>query len=76
MKQVAIAIDQLLNTLLGGKADETLSARVYRIELNGGNSWPRRFVDNLFFWQKNHCSTAWQAEHDRLHFPSIYRKSH
>lgn len=30
MMQTAIAIDQLLNALLGGFADETLSARAWR----------------------------------------------
>ena len=30
MKQVAIAIDQLLNTALGSWADETISARIWR----------------------------------------------
>lgn len=28
--QVMVAVDQLVNTLLGGWADETLSARAYR----------------------------------------------
>lgn len=31
LHQVAIAADQQLNTLLGGWADETLSARCYRL---------------------------------------------
>jgi len=30
MKQIAIAIDQFLNALLGDWADETLSARMWR----------------------------------------------
>ena len=33
MKQVAIAFDQLINTLLGGYADETLSARAHRMRV-------------------------------------------
>ncbi len=73
-RQVLIAVDQLANTLTGGMADETLSARVYRIELNGGNYWPRRFIDGLFFWQENHCARSWQAEYARHHLPASYRK--
>ena len=31
LKQVRIAIDQLLNALLGGYADESLSSRAYTL---------------------------------------------
>ena len=33
--QIAVAFDQLVNTLLGGWADETLSARAWRHKLDG-----------------------------------------
>lgn len=33
LKQLLIAIDQVLNALLGGMADETLSARAHRQRL-------------------------------------------
>ena len=36
MKQFLIALDQLANTLAGGYADETLSARAHRIAEEGG----------------------------------------
>lgn len=32
LKQIAIAFDQLLNAMLGGMADETLSARAHRTQ--------------------------------------------
>ena len=52
--QVMVAIDQLVNTLLGGWADETLSARAWRHKLDGSRSWPAWIIDHLFFWQDNH----------------------
>ena len=36
VKQVLIALDQLANTLLAGHADETLSARAYRLSRDHG----------------------------------------
>lgn len=49
LKQIAIAFDQLLNALLGGMADETLSARAHRT----GSAW-EPLIDALFFWQADH----------------------
>jgi len=37
--QIAIAIDQLANTLLGGTADETMSARAHRMRVKGHRYW-------------------------------------
>lgn len=33
MMQFLIAVDQLINTILGGKADETMSARAHRMRV-------------------------------------------
>ena len=75
MKQVAIAIDQLLNAIFGGYADETLSARVYR---NRNRSWWwamwLKIIDCIFFWQKAHCFESHNSELNRLHLPKNYRK--
>ena len=37
-KRTLIAVDQLLNTLLGGWPDETLSSRCYRLGAGRGES--------------------------------------
>ena len=37
-KRTLIAFDQLINTLLGGWPDETLSSRCYRWARDGGES--------------------------------------
>lgn len=51
LKQIAIAVDQLGNTLLGGWADETLSARAYRNRFSS-NGWRLLYslINDVFFW--------------------------
>lgn len=73
MKQVLIAIDQLANTLIGGYADETLSAAAYRWEKDDIRSWPRRLIDALFFFEEQHCFESWRAELLRTQLPRGYR---
>ena len=68
LKQIAIAIDQLLNALLGGMADETLSARAHRT----GSAW-EPFIDALFFWQVGHCFQSYISEKERKQLPTEYR---
>lgn len=73
VKQILIAVDQLANTLLGGMADETLSARAFRLELQGNGDRARKAIDALFFWQRHHCYRAWRSEIERRQLPSFYR---
>ena len=68
LKQIAIAIDQLANTLLGGFSDETLSARAHRT----GSAW-EPVIDALFFWQADHCQDAYLSEKERKQLPTEYR---
>lgn len=72
MKQVLIAADQLVNTMLGGMADETLSARLWRTQHPA-----YRWVDALFFWDRDgsarHCELSYKAEQLRQHLPERYR---
>lgn len=61
-----IAIDQLLNALTGGAADETLSSRTYRGAILAKQPKKRwcvlyRFINGLFR-DKNHCKTAYESE--------------
>ena len=46
-----IAFDQLINTIFFGNPDETISSRVGR---KYPNSSFARFINAIFFWQKNH----------------------
>lgn len=74
MRQAAIALDQLANALLGGMADETISARLYR---NSGRYWYARAamlaLDALLSpVTRDHCLRAWEAEGRREHLPRDY----
>lgn len=71
--QILVAVDQLANTMLGGMADETLSARAWRHHLDGSRDWPRSIIDALFFWQADHCRTAYESEVERRQLPPEYR---
>lgn len=73
--QVLIAFDQLINTLLGGMADETLSAVAYRHSIDGKRKWPCWLIDHIFFWQEHHCFEAYISEIERAHLPNAYRKT-
>lgn len=83
LRQIAIAFDQLLNTFIpGGMADETLSARAYRMREKGQPvwGWTADFIDLIFFWQKddkgrrNHCQRSYQSEVERRHLPDYYSR--
>lgn len=69
-----IALDQLFNALLGGWADETLSARSYREGL-----WCEKWINQLFFrhqdtaGHKNHCEQCYWYERRRQDLPKEYR---
>ncbi len=72
-KQIAIAFDQFLNTLLAGFADETLSARAWRMQYKK-RRWMlvRMIIDTIFFWQDEHCLQAFLSERERKHLPPEY----
>ena len=55
-KQIPIAIDQLVNALFGGWADETISSVAWR-KRNECRGWAllRNLIDTLFFLQADHC---------------------
>ena len=72
--QNLVAIDQVMNTLLGGKADETLSARAWRAEQKGrpfGLIF-RPLIDTLLFFDPNHCYNSYLSEFYRRQLPSEY----
>lgn len=78
--QLFIAVDQLLNVLLMGFADETLSARSYRAwrddKIFGRLTMP--IINVLFSWQKQpddkgHCYNAYLKEKEKRGLPPEYR---
>jgi hypothetical protein len=86
--QPLIALDQALNTLIWsshdrtsdiwsgfGMADETLSARAYRLSaVSDAWLWARRVIDTVFFWEYDHCRESWVAEINRAGLPRVYRR--
>jgi hypothetical protein len=74
IKQNLIAIDQFANALFGGYADETISARAYRMSLVSAHwVYVRKAIDLLFFFERNHCYMAWVSEFERHQLPLEYR---
>lgn len=85
MKQLLIALDQLLNTLTWsshdkkvfergfGYADETLSARAFRLSFES-KYWKafKVVLDILFWFDKDHCFSSWLAEFNKKQYPTIY----
>ena len=65
-----IAVDQLVNALIGGWPDETLSSRAYRMAADG-NPWAMYAIDGLanLFGDENHCETSFKSERLRLQAP-------
>ena len=64
--QCVLTIDQAANVFLFfGWADETLSARCWRLHYSY-KFWAvaRRVVDAIFFFEKNHC---WKAFLNEVH---------
>lgn len=72
-KGVLIALDQLVNALLGGWPDETLSSRAWRWDRDGKRKWPRVLADTLFFWEKGHCEESYRSEREGRQLPPELR---
>lgn len=74
---VLIAFDQLVNALIGGAPDETLSAAAWK-GAQQGKLLPRLFcplIDALFYpFQRDHCRKAYEAELRREQLPESYRQ--
>lgn len=73
LKQVLIAFDQLINALLGGWADESLSAHAWRQYLEGKRNWPYLLIDAILFFDGNHCRTSYESELERTQLPPSMR---
>ena len=80
VKQLLIALDQLANVLIGlvcgyrSWADETLSAKAYRLELERGRSWARKLIDFLLWFDADHCRTSYESEVNKRQMPPSMRE--
>lgn len=74
IKNILIALDQLLNTIFNGWPDETLSARAHRLEQERGRKWPRFLIDLILFFDKDHCYQSYLSEIERRQLPPSMRE--
>ncbi len=57
-----IGIDQLVNVVLGGAPDRTISYRAYSHREHWSGAASVKFIDWLFSWhEKDHCRTVYEA---------------
>ena len=68
-----VALTQLLNALLFGEPDESTSGRAHRQQRKLRWRIVRRVINAAFFWQRDHCESAWLAERARRHIPPEMR---
>lgn len=69
-RQVAKALDQLVNALLGGYCDECISSRAYRHQ--GQLGWRIAMCCiNALFLNCNHCKESFERDQD---LPSCYKR--
>ena len=73
-----IAIDQLAwvaLTLGNGLPDETISAALWRTEQQGKvfGRFFRPLIDTLFWFDPDHCKSAYNSELRKLQLPGSYR---
>lgn len=58
ISRVAIAFSILLNTIFGGRSNQTLSATQYERRKQG--LWNLcDTIDKIFYWESEHCKNAW-----------------
>lgn len=74
-KSILIAVDQLLNTIFNGWPDETFSSRCWRWSKDGKRDWPRKLVDGILFWDKNHCRESYESERVGRQLPPELRRA-
>ena len=71
LSNVVYSLDQLVNTLLGGFADESLSARSFRLSSTYRAWYIIMVIINTVFMNPNHCKHAFEHEVD---LPPEYKK--
>lgn len=76
-RNIAISLDQLLNTILAGEPDETLSSRAHRMRVKGQRywSWTAGAIDLLWlviFREKDHCHASYESELRRAQMPKEF----
>lgn len=70
-------LDRAVNGLTGGSFHRTLSARAHLTARNGHKywGWTERFINQLFFWDENHCKNQWEQEEKIQYSPMTVREA-
>ena len=76
IKNILIALDQLLHALFCCEVDETLSSRAYRLDKERGRKWPHLLIDTLLFFDRDHCYQSYLSEIERKQLPPSMRNVH
>lgn len=71
---ILVAVDQLVNTVLAGYPDETLSSRAHRAYVaDKPFKFFRYIINAIFWWQVDHCLSAYNYEKRRQDIPPELR---
>ena len=78
IENLLIAIDQLINAILGGSCDETISALCYRKSQEKGHYFYKilKFILDVCLSpiRQDHCEQAYLSEVCRKQLPPEYRR--
>jgi hypothetical protein len=67
IKNIAIGLDLLINTIFGGYPGETMSGRTWRLRNCQPYKTIRPVIDWLFsFWGPDHCQRSYESRSDYL----------
>ena len=76
--RVCISFSIFVNTLFGGKNNQTVSARQYFCQLQ--NRWNFCFLINGFFWwEENHCQDSydkWEVINNAMQYYDEYKEKY
>lgn len=70
LRQVAVALDQLVNAICGGYADETMSSRCWRLRQFQPYKTLCPMIDAVLFFDPKHCETSYLNEIARKYLPA------
>ena len=63
---IAHTCSAMLNTVaFGGDMYTSTSARAHLEQAHPAWRNRRKFINALFFWQADHCKSAWEADYER-----------
>lgn len=64
--RILVALDRLVNAIIGGDPVETLSSVAYRKHRDGRRFGFLMYVINGLFFNRNHCQDAFMADRNRV----------